>query len=593
MTKKQMDIVIVGHVDHGKSTVIGRLLADTNSLPEGKIEQIKEFCKNHSRPFEYAFLLDALKDEQSQGITIDSARCHFKSSKRDYLIIDAPGHIEFLKNMISGATRAEAAVLVIDAQEGIQENSKRHAYILSMLGIQQIIVCINKMDLVDYDGGVFLNIKNKYSEFLKQINVSAKEFIPVSALKGDNISNSSKNMSWFKGNTILSALDSFEKQELSENKAFRMPVQDIYKFTQKGDSRRIVAGRIESGSIKIGDKVVFLPSNKRTAIKSIEEFNGSEKTKINHGYSTGFTLNEQIYVARGEVMCKDGEDPPHVSSIFKGNIFWLSNQPMQMNKEYVLKIATAKVPLKLKKIIKVINASNLSESNKDIIERHDVAECMLECKYPIALDLIDNIKGTGRFVIVDDYNISGGGIVTEIMEDPYSNVRKEVFMREQKWDSGLISLKERALRYNQVPKLILLTGITQVDKKNIARNLEKILFENGKKVYFLGIRNILRGLDADIKKEKRREHIRRLGEVTHILVDAGLIVVATASDLTEDELKLLKTITTKEGMIIVNVGKNQIDDGLIDLYLDPNEDVSKNVTKIIDLLRFKGVIFNI
>lgn len=593
MTKKQMDIVIVGHVDHGKSTVIGRLLADTNSLPEGKIEQIKEFCKNHSRPFEYAFLLDALKDEQSQGITIDSARCHFKSSKRNYLIIDAPGHIEFLKNMISGATRAEAAVLVIDAQEGIQENSKRHAYILSMLGIQQIIVCINKMDLVDYDGGVFLNIKNKYSEFLKQINVSAKEFIPVSALKGDNISNSSKNMSWFKGNTILSALDSFEKQKLSENKAFRMPVQDIYKFTQKGDSRRIVAGRIESGSIKIGDKVVFLPSNKRTAIKSIEEFNGSEKTKINHGYSTGFTLNEQIYVARGEVMCKDGEDPPHVSSIFKGNIFWLSNQPMQMNKEYVLKIATAKVPLKLKKIIKVINASNLSESNKDIIERHDVAECMLECKYPIALDLIDNIKGTGRFVIVDDYNISGGGIVTEIMEDPYSNVRKEVFMREQKWDSGLISLKERALRYNQVPKLILLTGITEVDKKNIARNLEKILFENGKKVYFLGIRNILRGLDADIKKEKRREHIRRLGEVTHILVDAGLIVVATASDLTEDELKLLKTITTKEGMIIVNVGKNQIDDGLIDLYLDPNEDVSKNVTKIIDLLRFKGVIFNI
>lgn len=593
MTKKQMDIVIVGHVDHGKSTVIGRLLADTNSLPEGKIEQIKEFCKNHSRPFEYAFLLDALKDEQSQGITIDSARCHFKSSKRDYLIIDAPGHIEFLKNMISGATRAEAAVLVIDAQEGIQENSKRHGYILSMLGIQQIIVCINKMDLVDYDGGVFLNIKNKYSEFLKQINVSAKEFIPVSALKGDNISNSSKNMSWFKGNTILSALDSFEKQELSENKAFRMPVQDIYKFTQKGDSRRIVAGRIESGSIKIGDKVVFLPSNKRTAIKSIEEFNGSEKTKINHGYSTGFTLNEQIYVARGEVMCKDGEDPPHVSSIFKGNIFWLSNQPMQMNKEYVLKIATAKVPLKLKKIIKVINASNLSESNKDIIERHDVAECMLECKYPIALDLIDNIKGTGRFVIVEDYNISGGGIVTEIMEDPYSNVRKEVFMREQKWDSGLISLKERALRYNQVPKLILLTGITEVDKKNIARNLEKTLFENGKKVYFLGIRNILRGLDADIKKEKRREHIRRLGEVTHILVDAGLIVVATASDLTEDELKLLKTITTKEGMIIVNVGKNQIDDGLIDLYLDPNEDVSKNVTKIIDLLRFKGVIFNI
>lgn len=169
--KEDMNIVIVGHVDHGKSTLMGRLLADTGSLPEGKLEQVKETCRRNSKPFEYAFLLDALKDEQSQGITIDTARCFFKTEKRDYIILDAPGHIEFLKNMITGASRAEAALLMIDAKEGVQENSRRHAYMLSMLGIRQIAVVINKMDLVDYDEGVFERVKAEYLEFLKQINV--------------------------------------------------------------------------------------------------------------------------------------------------------------------------------------------------------------------------------------------------------------------------------------------------------------------------------------------------------------------------------------------------------------------------------------
>src|SRR3989344_2988683 len=177
--REQMNVVIVGHVDHGKSTLIGRLLADTGSLPQGKLEAVKENCRRTSKPFEYAFLLDALKDEQSQGITIDTARCFFKSQKRDYIIIDAPGHIEFLKNMITGAARAEAAVLVIDAHEGIKENSKRHGYMMSFLGIKNIAVCINKMDLVKYSKDVFEQIKSEYTKFLKEVNLEAANFIPI------------------------------------------------------------------------------------------------------------------------------------------------------------------------------------------------------------------------------------------------------------------------------------------------------------------------------------------------------------------------------------------------------------------------------
>ena len=283
----QMNIVIAGHVDHGKSTIIGRLLADTNSLPEGKLEFVKKQCELNARPFEYAFLLDALKDEQAQGITIDSARVFFKTKKRDYIIIDAPGHIEFLKNMVSGAARAEAALLVIDANEGVQENSRRHGYMLSMLGIKQIAVLVNKMDLVNYSEEVFNNIVNEYTKFLEDINVIPYRFIPVSGREGVGVANLPAKMglddcmNWYNGETVLDVLDDFEKEKPAVGKPFRMPVQDIYRFTNMGDNRRIVAGTIESGTLKVGDEIVFYPSGKKSHVKTIEYFYGDNPEFVN------------------------------------------------------------------------------------------------------------------------------------------------------------------------------------------------------------------------------------------------------------------------------------------------------------------------
>src|SRR5271169_4410196 len=219
--REQMNVVIVGHVDHGKSTLVGRLLADTGSLPDGKLEAVKAQCARNAKPFEYAFLLDALKDEQSQGITIDTARSFFKSSKRDYIIIDAPGHIEFLKNMISGAARAEAALLLIDAHEGIKENSKRHGYMMRFLGIRNIAVCVNKMDLVQYDQKVFEKIKADYTQFLTEIDLKPKTFIPIAAYHGDNMIGPSKNMPWYKGGSVLEVLDTFDKAAPRDQLPFR------------------------------------------------------------------------------------------------------------------------------------------------------------------------------------------------------------------------------------------------------------------------------------------------------------------------------------------------------------------------------------
>jgi len=494
--------------------------------------------------------------------------------------------------MVSGAAKAEAALLVIDAREGVKENSKRHGYLLSMLGIKQVIVCINKMDLINYNKEKFTEIKEEYTSFLKKIGITPKTFIPISAVKGENIIKNSKKLEWFKGHTVLTALDSFRKEESLDKKPLRMPIQDIYKFTGKGDNRRVVAGRIESGTLHLEDKVVFIPSNKHSRIKSIEEFSAPKIKELSAGNSAGLTLTEQIYIKRGEIMCKEGEITPFISSIFKCNIFWMANEPMDLNKEYTLKICTEKKQVKLKEIINVLDASTLTKSKKNRIEKHDVAECILKSSSQLAFDLFNNIKATGRFVLVDNFDIAGGGIITEFIEDKQAKLRKQIFLREEKWEHSMILPKDRAEMYGQTPKLILITGVTGVDKKTIAKHLEKRMFESGRKVYFLGIGNLLRGLDSDIDKKKRIEHIRRLGEVVHILMDAGLIVIATASDLNEDELKLLKTISREGSTFIINVDHTQTIEKIIDLNLKSEEGTEKNVIKILDFMRFKNIIFD-
>ncbi len=588
-----MNIVIVGHVDHGKSTLVGRLLADTGSLPEGKLQQVRDECKRTAKPFEYAFLLDALKDEQSQGITIDTARVFFKSKKREYILIDAPGHIEFLKNMVSGAARAEAALLVIDAEEGIKENSRRHGYLLSMLGIRQVAVCVNKMDRVGYRREVFDKIEKEYRVFLKEIGLEPRGFIPLSALEGENLTAPSAQLSWYGGPPVLEMLDSFEKAPDIGAKPFRMPVQGIYKFTEGADTRRIVAGRVESGSLSTGEEVVFLPSGKRSQVKSIEEFNSPRRARVTAGHSTGVTLTEQIYVNRGEVMCRVKEPPPQVSSLLRVKLFWMGKRPMVMDRPYKLKVAAAQVSVRLKKIERVIDAAELKPSAKKEIARHDVAQCVLQAASAVAFDLMHDLEATGRFVVVDEYDIAGGGIILEMIEDGQDALRRQVIEREQKWDFSVVEPEERAKRYGHRPAFVLLTGKTGVDKKTLAKELEKRLFAlHGAATYFLGIGNLLRGLNADVEQHRleRHEHVRRMGEVAHLFLDAGLIVVATGSGINDEEVAHLHEVTSREGMLLVNVGPNQFKSAVLDLNLDPAAGTEKNVQQILQLLRDRKIL---
>ncbi|NQU11460.1 GTP-binding protein, partial [bacterium] len=404
-----LKIVIVGHVDHGKSTLVGRLFHDTGSLPDGKYEKIKAACDHRGMPFEWAFLMDGLQAERDQNITIDTAQIWFRTAQRPYVIIDAPGHKEFLKNMVTGAASAEAALLLIDAAEGVQEQSRRHGYLLHLLGIAQIAVVVNKMDLVDYRADTFQAIEREYRLFLGQLGVEPKLFIPISASAGDNIANRSARMSWYTGPTVLTALDQFTASQPLAHLPLRFPVQDVYRF----DRRRILAGRIESGALRVGDRLVFSPRNKTSTVKSIESWPAQPRESAAAGESVGITLTEQLFVDRGQVGSHEAGAPIE-TDVFNAKLFWLGRQHLEVGRKIKLKLTTQEVECHVQSIDKLVDASTLAEvdhATRPYIARNDVAEVTIRTKVPIALDNCDRIVPTGRFVLVDGRQVCGGGII--------------------------------------------------------------------------------------------------------------------------------------------------------------------------------------
>lgn len=517
--KQHMNIVVAGHVDHGKSTVIGRLLADTHSLPDGKIEQIRAMCERNAKPFEYAFLLDALKDERAQGITIDTARCFFETELRKYIIIDAPGHIEFLKNMITGASRADAALLVIDANEGICENSRRHGYMLEMLGIRQIAVLVNKIDLVDCDRGVYDRICKDYTEFLHQIGIKPAAFIPVSAMDGDNIANHSHRTPWYTGPNVLEQLDRFEGGTHDDHKPLRIPVQDVYKFTEGGDDRRIIAGMCESGKLCAGDNLIFYPSGKTTTVHKLEEWFMDENsdrapTDVTSGKSCGFTTDTQIYVRRGEIACKVGEEAPKVGRVFRASVFWLGKEPLVMNKTYTIKSCTAKTACKVTAIHSVLDASNLTkDTGATEAGKHAIADCTFTCERDIAFDVNTALPATGRFVLVDGYEIAGGGIIKEAMAgDGISNRNRNA-----------VTPKERVRFLGQEPLVVCCPN------GDYAHMLERALFDEDRKPYYAGeVTDVI------------RDALRAAGLIVLVTGDAGEAADYTATgDIEKDITEIL------------------------------------------------------
>jgi len=542
---QKLRIVIVGHVDHGKSTLIGRLFHDTDSLPEGKVDQIRAASEAEGMEFEFAFLLDALLEEQAQNITIDTTQLPFRTKKRECVIIDAPGHKEFLKNMITGAASADAAILLIDAHEGIQEQSKRHAYLLSLLGIRQVVVAVNKMDLVDFKQEVFDSVQANYTEFLQKLGVVPQYFIPISAKHGHNITQSSPEMPWFDGPAILEALDRFEPPASQTGLPLRLVLQDIYRF----DERRILAGRIETGSLKVGDEIAFWPDRKRSRIKSIEEWNAPEAPlSASAGDSVAITLEEQIFVERGQIGSHPGEGPAEGREIV-ASLFWLQHEPLPVNVPFLLKLGTQSVEARLVEISRVLDSSTLEPvaETRAVINRNEVADVRIRARRPIAFDRHDRISETARFVIVTGKRIGGGGIIREA---EYDQAEPSVTSDNLTWTSSRVSREDRAHQLGHRGAVIWLTGLSGSGKSTLATGLEWQLHRVGMNGFVLDGDNLRHGLCSNLgfSDADRSENIRRAGEAAKLMAEAGLIVVCSLISPFRDDRQHAREICQRDGI---------------------------------------------
>jgi len=400
-------VVIIGHIDHGKSTLIGRILYETNSLSEDKMKEIKKVCEDLGRITEFAYLIDNLQEEREEQYTLDTTQTFFKTGKRSYIIIDAPGHKEFIKNMITGASQADLAILLIDSKEGIKEQTKRHAYIIKMLGIKNLIVAINKMDLINYEKSSFNRIKDEIMNSLSRLNLKPNDVIPISALLGENILKKSDKLKWYNGLTLLSSLDSIKIEKEKEG-VLRFPVQDIYQI----EGKSIIVGRIESGSLKKGEEIVILPEGENNKIKTIETI-GPKKDFVKKGESIGITLEKTTNQKIGSIICKK-DNLPLITKEFKAKIFWMSDKSLNLNEEVTIKCATQESKCKISEISKKIDSSTLRvlEEKSNKLNETEVGEVVINTNKDLVIENFEDIPELGRFVIKRDSDIVGAGVIS-------------------------------------------------------------------------------------------------------------------------------------------------------------------------------------
>ncbi|MGE4314172.1 MAG: adenylyl-sulfate kinase [Pseudobdellovibrionaceae bacterium] len=521
---EKLRIVIVGHVDHGKSSLIGRLLYDTDSLPDGRFEEVKAASDRRGDVMEWSYLLDAFQAERDQAITIDTTQIPFATDKRDIVIIDAPGHTEFLRNMVSGAAQADAAILVVDAEEGLQEQTRRHAYLLSLIGLTQIGVVINKIDKVGFKRERFAEVAKDISNYLASLGLTPADIIPLSARHGDNIMGASDNLPWFEGPTLLDLLHTFETRRAQTAQPLRFPVQDIYRIEEK----RVIVGRIESGILRVGEKIILSPTNEEATIKTIEVWpeTAEKKVEARAGESIGITLDKPVFVDRGHVVSHENE-APMLSKVFRMHLFWLSNTPLKVGQTYELHMGTSRNLVTVQSIEKIISTDDLSPiTGGEGVKRNQMANVTLRARDLISLDPFTENAATGRAVLYADEQLAGGGTLS--MEG-YADQRASLKPKSEniyKVDH-LMAYDVRANRNGYRGGVYWFTGLSGAGKSTLAMKVEQALFEKGYQTYVLDGDNVRHGLNADLgfSPEDRAENIRRVGEVAALFADAGIICI--------------------------------------------------------------------
>ena len=517
--KSFLRFITCGSVDDGKSTLIGRLLYDSKLIYEDQLATIEKDSKKSGTQgdkIDLALLVDGLAAEREQGITIDVAYRFFSTDKRKFIVADTPGHVQYTRNMATGASTADVAVLLIDARYGVQEQTRRHAFIVSLLGVKKVVVAINKMDLNGFDQGIYNAIEVEFRDFAKDLGFTDITAIPMSALDGDNVTVKSDKSSWYKGPSLLSYLEDIGLDENTFDASFRMPVQWV---NRPNLDFRGFSGTIASGIINVGDEIIVIPSGKRSKIKEIVTYDGKRKN-AREDMAVTLTLTSEIDISRGDIICKT-DSPAEQADQFQAHILWMSENALYPGRQYLLKTGNKTVPASVSNLKHRIDINDFSDVAAKTLQLNEIGVTTLSLSAPIAFDAYSENRNTGSFILIDRQTHETVGVG---MLDFALRRAKNVV-----WQDLDVNKSARAAQKNQKPALLWFTGLSGSGKSTIANLVEKRLLDLGRHTYTLDGDNVRHGLNRDLgfTKEDRVENIRRIGEVAKLMVDAGLITIAS------------------------------------------------------------------
>ena len=544
--KSLLRFITCGSVDDGKSTLIGRMLYESQMLFDDQLSALKSDSKKigtQGDEIDFALLVDGLAAEREQGITIDVAYRFFSTDKRKYIVADTPGHEEYTRNMATGASTADVAIILIDAKQGVLTQTRRHSFIVSMVGVKKVLLAVNKLDLVDYSEEVYRQIVSDYSDFAESaLDIDSITAIPISALLGDNVVERSEKTPWYTGETIMEYLENIEVRNQRKQASFRMPVQWV---NRPNSNFRGFSGLIASGETKIGDKVRLHPGGKESSIASIVTWEG-ELQQASVGQSVTITLNDEIDVSRGDTIAVS-TDPCGESDQFQSRILWMSDNPMIPGRQYIFKSNTQTTTLTLGKLKHRIDVNTLNHLPAKTLELNEIGVCNISLDKRIAFDPYDDNRTMGGFIVIDrlSNNTVGMGLIDFAL-------RRSENIHWQKMD---VSKESRAEQKSQAAKIIWFTGLSGSGKSSIANILEKKLQALGKHTITLDGDNMRHGLNRDLgfTAADRVENIRRVGEVAKLMVNSGLICITSFISPFESERKMARSLVPENEFIEVYI----------------------------------------
>jgi len=511
--------ITCGSVDDGKSTLIGRLLYDSKLIYEDQLATIEKDSKKvgtQGNNVDLALLVDGLAAEREQGITIDVAYRFFSTDKRKFIVADTPGHVQYTRNMATGASTADVAILLIDARYGVQEQTRRHSFIVSLLGVKHVVVAINKMDLNGFDQSIYNNIEVEFRDFAKDLGFSDIQFIPMSALDGDNVTTASERAAWYRGPSLLSYLENLEIDDDASRESFHYPVQWV---NRPNLDFRGFSGTVVSGSVNVGDEIIVTPSGKRSKVKSIETYEGQHKRAVKSQAVT-LTLTDEIDISRGDVISKI-DDPALKADQFQAHLLWMNDKALFPGRQYLFKLNNKTVPGSVSTLKYKIDVNDFSENSAKTLNLNEIGVGNIYLSAPVAYAPYKENKSLGSFIIIDKQtNETVGMGMLDYALRRSSNVV---------WQDLDVNKATRAQQKNQKPALLWFTGLSGSGKSTIANLVEKNLLDLNRHTYTLDGDNVRHGLNQDLgfTKEDRIENIRRIAELSRLMVDAGLITIAS------------------------------------------------------------------